>query len=367
VKWEEGVLIRFIRLQGKPLIESVYDPALNAVFLAWDVLIPKYARSEWECYRKEKPITDPAYNHRLHWQEIASRPSDPAEAWARLSAIVNQRVGRLKELLARNEAIEAAEADAPDWADLAALDRSPGSERHRRGQSARSREMLQTFNTLCKMRKSEFGAGNGESGMRNAECGMRKETWRRTDSRWRMTNVRWRMTNARWPMTNARCQMADDGCQKADDECQTANDEGQSSGLLTEDSSDPVVGHDSNRVMDDLTNDKIGILSHEREHAAGQPGQGDGAGQDLPESKIENPESKIDEWLPQKAPNEANLKSTQSASLQGVESENGEPPQRERTQFAAGGELVGGAGIDRVETIVPAGKERAGNNLLIFR
>jgi hypothetical protein len=150
--------------------------------------------------------------------------------------------------------------------------------------------------------------------------------------------------------------MADDGCQKADDECQTANDEGQSSGLLTEDSSDPVVGHDSNRVMDDLTNDKIGILSHEREHAAGQPGQGDGAGQDLPESKIENYESKIDETLPQKAPNEANLGSTQSASLQGVESENCEPPQRERTQFAAAGEVVGGAGIERVETIVPAGK-----------
>jgi len=58
----------------------------------------------------------------------------------------------------------------------------------------------------------------------------------------------------------------------------------------------------------------------------------------------------------EKAPNEANLESTQSASLQGVESENGEPTQRERTQFAAGGEVVGGAGVDRVEKIVPAGK-----------
>ncbi len=173
VKWEEGVLIRFLRLQGKTLIESVYDPALNAVFLAWDVLIPKYAASEWEYYRRDKPITDPSYNHRLHWHEIASRPSDPAEAWARLAAIVTQRVDRLKELLARNEAIEAAEADDPDWADLAALDRSPGSERHRRGQSARSREMLQTFIALCKMRKSEFGMGSPECGMRNAECGMR--------------------------------------------------------------------------------------------------------------------------------------------------------------------------------------------------
>jgi len=165
--------------------------------------------------------------------------------------------------------------------------------------------MLQTFNTLCKMRKSEFGTGNGAK--------------------------------------------ADDECQMADDECQMADDEWQSSGPLTEDSCDPVVGHDSNRVMDDLTSDQIGILSHESAHAAGQPGQGDGAGQGLPESKI-------NETLPQKAPNEANLESTQSASLQGVESENCEQPQRERTQFAARGQVVGGAGSDRVETIVPAGK-----------
>ena len=158
------------------------------------------------------------------------------------------------------------------------------------------------------------------------------------------------------PMADDECPMADDGCPMADDEgqmandgCQRAKDEGQSSGPPTEDSSDPVVGHDSNRVMDDLTNDKIGILSHEREHAAGQPGQGDGAGQDLPESKI-------DATLPPKAPNEANLESTQSASLQEFVSDNGEPPARERTQSAAGGEVVGGAGIDRVEPVVPAGK-----------
>jgi hypothetical protein len=35
------------------------------------------------------------------------------------------------------------------------------------------------------------------------------------------------------------------------------------------------VGHNSNRVIDDSTNDKNGILSHEGAHAAGQPGQGD--------------------------------------------------------------------------------------------
>ncbi len=74
--------------------------------------------------------------------------------------------------------------------------------------------------------------------------------------------------------------MAEDGCA-----------EGQSGEPMTEGSSGPVVGYDSNRVIDDSTNDKIGILSHEDAHAAGQPGQGDGAGQCLLESKIENPKS----------------------------------------------------------------------------
>ena len=60
-------------------------------------------------------------------------------------------------------------------------------------------------------------------------------------------------------------------------------DEGQSSEPMTEASSGPIVGHDSNRVIDDSTNDKIGILSHEVRHAAGQPGQGDGVGQGLPD------------------------------------------------------------------------------------
>ncbi len=73
--------------------------------------------------------------------------------------------------------------------------------------------------------------------------------------------------------------------QMANDECHVAGgcDEGQSSQPMTEGSSGPIVGHDSNRVIDDSTNDKIGILSHQGAHAAGQPGQGDGVGQCLPD------------------------------------------------------------------------------------
>jgi len=169
--WEEPVLLRFIRLQGKQVVESVYDPALNSIFLAWDVLVQKYAKVEWESFREEKPTTDPAYNHRLHWREIAPRPSDKDEAWAVLYAIVDQHDGRLKELLARNEAMEAAED--PDWADRAALDCSPAFERHRRYQSAKTRELLRTLDTLRRMRDSECGMRNGEFGMRNEEWGRR--------------------------------------------------------------------------------------------------------------------------------------------------------------------------------------------------
>src|SRR5271157_1212280 len=85
--WNTPVLLRFIRLQGKNVVESIYDPALNSIFLAWDVLVQKYAKEEWESFREERPTTDPAYNHRLHWREIAPRPSDPAKAWKVLYAI----------------------------------------------------------------------------------------------------------------------------------------------------------------------------------------------------------------------------------------------------------------------------------------
>jgi hypothetical protein len=158
-QWEVPVLLRFVRLQGKQVVESVYDPTLNSIFLAWDVLVPKYAKEEWENFREERPPSDPAFIHRLRWREVAARPSDPAEAWAVLYAIVAEHVGRLEELLAQNQAIEAIED--PPWAARAALDCSPAFERHRRYQSAKTRELLRTLETLRRMRNAEFGLRNG--------------------------------------------------------------------------------------------------------------------------------------------------------------------------------------------------------------
>ena len=262
---------------------------LNVIFVAWDVLVPKFAAQEWENFREERFRTDPSFNHRQCWREIVARPSNAAEAREVLDTIIADHVENLKELLARNEAVEAV-AD-PDWADRAALDLSPGFERLRRYQSAKTRELQRTLDALRKLRHADFGIGNGEK-------------------------------------ADGKCQVADDGCQVAEGELQVAGgelkmgdeqceveaggcDQGQSSEPMREGSSGPVVGHDSTRVIDDLTNDKNGILSHEGAHAAGQPGQGDGTGQCLPD----------DGTTPQKAPNKANLESKQSQESQELKSE----------------------------------------------
>src|SRR5208337_2839184 len=196
--------------------------------------------------------------------------------------------GRLEKLLAEHEEIE-----ADDWVDRAALDCSPAFERHRRYQSARHRELMRTLETLRKMRKEEFGTGNGKSGVRSSECGMR---------------------NGQGGMADDECQMANAECQMADDECQVSGGE-----PMAEGSSGPIVGHHSNRVIDDSTNDKIGILSYEDAHAPGQQGQGDGVGQCLPD----------DVTTPQKAPNKANLESNQNLNPQELESETAEAEGRE--------------------------------------
>jgi hypothetical protein len=118
--------------------------------------------------------------------------------------------------------------------------------------------------------------------------------------------------------------MADDECQMAPGELQVAPgepkspvqnpksprevdtggcEEGLSSEPMKEEGSGPVVGHDSNRVIEDSTKDKIGILSHEGAVAADWLGQGDGGVQG-----------------PEKAQNKANLWLTQTTKSEGVKS-----------------------------------------------
>ena len=281
-RWNVGELLRFIRLQGKNVAESVYDPMLNVLFVAWDVLAPGFAAEEWENFREERFREDPSFNHRQRWREIVARPGNAAEATEVLCTLIADQVENLNELLARNEAREAV-AD-PDWADRAALDLSPGFERLRRYQSAKIRELQRTLDTLCKLRKAEFGSGD-ESEERAYD---------------------------KFQMTEEQCAVEAGVC-----------DEGQSGELTPEAGSGAVVGVDSNLVIDDSTNDEMAILSPED--------------------------------TDQEASNEANLESTQSTYSQAFGSEKADPEGRERSQFAAGGQVVQGAGNDQAATMMPAG------------
>ncbi len=189
--WELPLLLRFIRLQGKVVDESVFDPALNAIFLAWDVIIPKFASQYWEKFRDNPCQAQTACLSQLRWREIAPRPSDTEEAWKSLDAIVDRQSERLEALLERNKDMEREEPAV--WTDRAALDLSPEFERHRRYLSAKTREFHRTLEVLRKMRESE-GLDNGKCQMADGKC----------------------------EMTNGECQMADDEERTADDSGQIA-------------------------------------------------------------------------------------------------------------------------------------------------
>ena len=231
------------------------------------------------------------------YREIAPSPSDKNAALILICSVIERHVGRLEELLAEHEQIEAAEA--AERYDRAALDCSPAFERHRRYQSARHRELMQTLETLRKMRKEEFGTGNGEA---------------------EKSDDREQMADDREQMADDREQMADDACEVRSGWC----DDGQDGETMPEVSQGRIEGHDSNRVIDDSTNDTIGTLSYEGTDATDRPYQGAcDRRQSLP-SGVKTREN---------VQNEANPESTQSSLPLEVESSVPEEPGRKRSQF----------------------------------
>jgi hypothetical protein len=100
-------------------------------------------------------------------------------------------------------------------------------------------------------------------------------------------------------------------------------DEGQSSEPMTEGCAGLVVGYDSNRVIDDSTNDKIGILSHEGTDATDRPYQGNCDRQSLP-AGVKTREN---------VQNEAHPETTQNSLPLEVESSVPKPAGRKRSQF----------------------------------
>ena len=317
--WGDPEIVRFVGLLGKRGIEAHFDPELNSLFHAFDALGHRIGHKFWNERRDGLPLGYVGGFEFVSYREIAPPPSDKNAALILICSVIERHVGRLEELLAEHEQIEAAEA--AERYDRAALDCSPAFERHRRYQSARHRELLGTLETLRKMRKEEFGTGNGEGEKADGKCQVADDRGQMADDGCQVADGRGRMANDEWQMADDECQVAEGelqvaGCElkMGDEQCEVEADgcdQGQSSEPMTEASSGLVVGHDSNRVIDDSTNDKNGILSHEGAHAAGQPVQGDGVGQCLPD----------DVTTPQKAPNKANLESKQGLESQGLKSE----------------------------------------------
>ena len=168
--WRDPEIIRFVRLQGKRGIEAHFDPELNSLFHAFDALGHRIGHKFWNERRDHLPLGYIGGFEFAPYREIAPPPSDKNAALILICSVIERHVGRLEELLAEHEQIEAAEA--AERYDRAALDCSPAFERHRRYQSARHRELLRTLETLRKMRKEEFGTGNGEGEMAGDKCRM---------------------------------------------------------------------------------------------------------------------------------------------------------------------------------------------------
>jgi hypothetical protein len=74
--WMSADVHRFVRMLGKIGYEAAHDPALNALFLAWDVLAPGAAKALWASFGELVSYRDPAFKGFMEWRELASRPAD---------------------------------------------------------------------------------------------------------------------------------------------------------------------------------------------------------------------------------------------------------------------------------------------------
>ncbi|MGA2703365.1 MAG: hypothetical protein ABSH35_19995 [Isosphaeraceae bacterium] len=235
---------------------------------------------------------------------------------------------------------------------------------------------MRTLETLRKMRKEEFGTGNGEgemadgksqmadgksqmadgksqmadgkSQMADGKSQMADGKSQMADGKSQMADGKSQMADGKSQMADGKSQMADDGCRTADDGCEVRSGgcgDGQSGETTPEVSQSPIVGYDSNRVIDDSASDKIGILSHEGMDATDRPYRG-ACDRQSPPSGVKTREN---------APNEANQESTQSSLTLEVKSSVPERAGRKRSQSREavtagplGDQLV--AGIPRVAT-----------------
>ena len=310
--WEQPVLLRFIRLQGKLVDESVFDPALNAIFLAWDVIIPKFARHYWEKFRDDRSQAETAFLYALRWREISPRPGNQDDAWKSLYAIVNYQSKRLEALLERNKDME--REDPAGWTDRAALDLSPEFERHRRYLSAKTREFHRALEVLRKMQGSEGGKAEGKRQKEDGKREMAEDTGQMAEDECQMAEDECQTAEDTGQKAEDECQTAEDTGQMAEDECQTAEDTGQKA-------TDEMVGFTEVSIPE-TTGDEASASAREVVLEPAQREQLDG---DVQGSVIAAARS-------EKARNKANFKSRQVMNHQDFTSRNASHEQAEQTQ-----------------------------------
>ncbi len=276
VPWGDPEVIRFCGLLGKRGIEAHFDPELNALFHAFDAIAKGLGQRFWTERRDHIPLGYYGGFQYVNYRIITAPPRDKSEAMVLICTTIEKNVGRLEKLLKEYEAIEAEEAD--ERYDRAALDCSRAFERHRRYQSARTRELLRVLEEFRRMRA---------------------------------------VASDQWPVVSGG------ECQVPDGKGQMTGGEVEATDLLV----DLVVGQDSSLVTEDSTNDKIGILSHEEMEAMDRPADrtGQATGDD---QGVTN-----DGPSPKKAPNKANLESKQAMGSSVVKSEKAGTAGRKQTQF----------------------------------
>ncbi|MDR3619843.1 MAG: hypothetical protein P4L85_10880, partial [Paludisphaera borealis] len=151
---------KFVRLLGKQPLAAIDDPELNEIFLAWETIEEKWGTRFWLQMQEMTPYEDPAFSAWRVWREIVPRPESPEAGVAFLRSIAEREIERLQDLLVDLEEIEG--DDALELAEQASFCASDASERLRRYQTARTRELLRTIDLLAKIRKAEAQASKAE-------------------------------------------------------------------------------------------------------------------------------------------------------------------------------------------------------------
>jgi hypothetical protein len=159
--WHSSDFYRFVRLQGKSGIEAVYDPALNALVQAWDLIWQGSGKTWWKLCRQQANRRDPAFGASMAWRQIADGPADMQQAWDLLRGIVSAYSGRLEMLVKEFTAI--AELEEAELADRAVFDSSAVLDRHRRYHASLGRELLRTVDTLRKLQNDASAGAEGVS------------------------------------------------------------------------------------------------------------------------------------------------------------------------------------------------------------